>query len=163
MLETVSCTRILAQASTASLVRQVQRNLEAKGVTLRIDDLPGLPEVFPQLGGSVDAAHAEVKPYPPSDNPVDLRAPSLYIHSSGSTGYPKSVHFTHRRLLLYIGSSKSCSHLCSEDVGLTYVGAAQMLSATAAMHYSARWVSRASIQWAFSYSLHTRSLEAGRS
>ena len=33
--------------------------------------------------------------YPKADIPVQLDAPLLYIHSSGSTGLPKTVPFKH--------------------------------------------------------------------
>ncbi|GJE98682.1 putative NRPS-like protein biosynthetic cluster [Phanerochaete sordida] len=104
MLESVACTRVLAQASTSALVHQVQGELHAKDVALRVDELPGLPEVFPQLCDGSEAS-AEVRPYPVSARLIDMRAPSLYVHSSGSTGYPKSVPFTYRRLLQWMASN----------------------------------------------------------
>ena len=106
MLETVSCTHILGQASTASLIYRVQNDMQAKGVKLRIDELPSLPEVFPKLSGDGEEVAAEVKLYPASKKPVDIRAVSLYIHSSGSTGHPKSIHFTYRRMLQWMVGSE---------------------------------------------------------
>ncbi|EKM52251.1 uncharacterized protein PHACADRAFT_260494 [Phanerochaete carnosa HHB-10118-sp] len=105
MLETVSCTRILGQASTSGLVQQVEKEMQAKGINLRVDNMPGLPEVFPGLAGKAGSASAEAEPYPASDKPVEPRSPSLYIHSSGSTGYPKSVHFAHRRTVQWMASN----------------------------------------------------------
>ncbi|EKM52250.1 uncharacterized protein PHACADRAFT_211524 [Phanerochaete carnosa HHB-10118-sp] len=105
MLETVSCTRILGQASTCGLVHQVEREMQAKGIQLRIDDMPGLPEMFPQLAGKASSTSAEVEPYPASDKPVEPRAPSLYFQTSGSTGSPKSIHFTYRRMAQWLGSN----------------------------------------------------------
>ncbi|EKM59937.1 uncharacterized protein PHACADRAFT_206156 [Phanerochaete carnosa HHB-10118-sp] len=102
ILETVSCTRIIAHTPTAALAGRVQRDMHAKGVTLRVDELPSLSETFPKFGGDANAAAAEVQPYPPPGKPVDVRTPVLYLHSSGSTGYPKSIHFTHRRMLQWI-------------------------------------------------------------
>ena len=113
MLETVACTRIIAHASTSSLVHHVQESMKAKGVELHITELPGLSDVFPRLGGKLDAAStADVRPYPPLSRPTNLRTPSLYVHSSGSTDYPKSIHFTYRRILLWMDSCESSGCLC---------------------------------------------------
>ena len=111
MLETVSCTRILSQASMATLIHQVQDGMQAKGIKLRIDELPGLPEVFPKLDSDAGKVTAQVKPYPASKKPNDMRTPSLYLHSSGSTGYPKSIHFTYSRMLQWMAASKFVRHL----------------------------------------------------
>ncbi|EKM50011.1 uncharacterized protein PHACADRAFT_130503 [Phanerochaete carnosa HHB-10118-sp] len=102
ILETVSCTRIIAHTPTAALAEQVQSGMQAKGVKLRVDELPSLLETFPKLGRDANAIAAEVQLYPPPGKPVDVRTPVLYLHSSGSTGYPKSIHFTHRRMLQWI-------------------------------------------------------------
>lgn len=106
MLEATSCTRILGHAATSSLVYQVQSDMKSKGVDIRIDNLPGLHDVFPALDCSAQDV-SDVKPYPPSKQPSDLLTPSLYIHSSGSTGFPKSVHFTYRRMLQWMANSAS--------------------------------------------------------
>lgn len=106
MLETTSCTRILGQASTASLLYQVQSVMQSKGIELRIDSLPGLSQVFPSLVGYEDHQSDDFKEYPPASNPVDLNEISMYIHSSGSTGFPKSIHFTHWRMLKWMADSK---------------------------------------------------------
>lgn len=98
MLEATSCTRILAQASTMPLVQQVQAEVAPKGVTLRVDDLPSLYDVFPNLD-SKQKNVPPVEPYPAAQEPVDVLKPCMYIHSSGSTGFPKSIHYTHKRML----------------------------------------------------------------
>ena len=87
--------------------------MQAKGVKLRIDELPGLPEVFPKFGrdASEGTATVETKPYAAAKKPGDMRIPSLYIHSSGLTGHTKSIHFTYRRMLLWMAASKFVWHL----------------------------------------------------
>ncbi|GJF00095.1 acetyl-CoA synthetase-like protein [Phanerochaete sordida] len=100
MLETVGCTRIVAHTTTAGLVREVQDEMKTKGIEVRVEELPRLTTVFPKLGG--DANAAAVAPYPKSSAATDMRANTLYIHSSGSTGFPKSVPFTRRRLLQWV-------------------------------------------------------------
>jgi acyl-coenzyme A synthetase/AMP-(fatty) acid ligase len=137
MLESVSCTRILGQASTASLIHQVQNDMQVKGIKLRIDELPGLPEVFPKLGRNANEMAGEVKPYPTSSKRVDVRTPSLYMHSSGSTGYPKSIHFTHRRMLQWMAASKFIRHLYIRHVMID--ATVQTRLAGAVMCASVRW------------------------
>lgn len=105
MLEATSCTRILGQASTSSLIYQVQLEMQSKSAEVRIDSLPGLDDVFPSLFEDIQSN--EPKPYPPASKPIDMNEPSMYIHSSGSTGFPKSIHFTHWRMLKWMANSKS--------------------------------------------------------
>ena len=76
--------------------------MQAQGVAVRVDELPGLAALYPTLGGDANAA---VAPYPRAAETTDERAVTLYIHSSGSTGHPKSVPFTHRRMLQWVRHS----------------------------------------------------------
>ncbi|KIP12189.1 hypothetical protein PHLGIDRAFT_371020 [Phlebiopsis gigantea 11061_1 CR5-6] len=96
MLEATSCTRIMGQGSTSSLVYHAQAEMAAKGVDVRVDSLPGLENAFPAFCGQ---PKTELQPYPPAPAPVNMDDPSMYMHSSGSTGFPKSIHFTYRRVL----------------------------------------------------------------
>lgn len=136
MLETVSCTRILAQVSISAFVHQVQNEMEAKGAKIRIDELPGLSEMFPQLAGKISEASAEVKPYPASDKPIDGHAPSIYFHSSGSTGYPKSIHLTYRRMLQCMASSKFVRCLQYLSAGSGDCGFAGVFGSSRDMRYA---------------------------
>ena len=109
MLNATSCRRIISHAATASLVYQVQSDMAAEGITLHIDNLPGLYDVFPQLNPatSSDQVVLDTELYPASSVPVDMLSPALYLHSSGSTGHPKSITFTYGRLLQWMNSSAS--------------------------------------------------------
>ncbi|KIP12212.1 hypothetical protein PHLGIDRAFT_508051 [Phlebiopsis gigantea 11061_1 CR5-6] len=109
MLKATSCQRILLHASTASLVYQVQAEMASEGTTLRVDNLPGLYDVFPQFDPAKYSERTvlNVEPYPTNSAPIDMLSPALYLHSSGSTGHPKSIDFTYRRLQQWMGSSTS--------------------------------------------------------
>ena len=103
MLEATSCTRVLGQPTTLPLIQGVQSALVSKGVNLRMDNLPSMELIYPTL---CDLPDGEVNVYPPSLQPVNLDDPAMFIHSSGSTGLPKSVPLSHRRILEYMERSK---------------------------------------------------------
>lgn len=155
MLETTSCHRILAQASTASLTYQVQTEMASRGVDVRIDNLPGLYDVFPQLqdteapGGS----KAKFKPYPPSSQPINLLETSMYIHSSGSTGPPKSIHFTYQRCLQWMrNDSKHLPLTMKSNILIP----SQISSVDLRQCTSGHWAFPASTGWDFFFSSHIR-------
>ncbi|GJF00089.1 acetyl-CoA synthetase-like protein [Phanerochaete sordida] len=100
MLETVGCTRIVGHAATAGLIREVQSEMQSKGIAVRFEEMPGFTEALSELAR--DARGVTIAPYPKSPEAVDVMKSALYIHSSGSTGFPKSVPFTYRRLLQWI-------------------------------------------------------------
>jgi long-subunit acyl-CoA synthetase (AMP-forming) len=106
MLQSTSCTRIIAQESTASLVGQVRSDMELQGVKITIDHLPALKDVFPRFDDKLNSAQAEVEPYPSATQRGDSHQTALFIHSSGSTGYPKSVPSSSKRFLQWIDSSE---------------------------------------------------------
>ena len=83
--------------------------MEAKGVKVRVDDLPALADVFPSLSDEKHRNVHTVQPYPFDGQTVDVSKPTLYIHSSGSTGFPKSVGISHRRLVQWMVDSKYLS------------------------------------------------------
>jgi acyl-CoA synthetase (AMP-forming)/AMP-acid ligase II len=113
MLESTSCRRIVAHPINSPLIQQVQADMTKKGIELQVDVLPALHDVFPSLSGSSEAL--ETVPYPASEKAIDLNDHCLYIHSSGSTGLPKSVHFTYIRTLQWMRTS-TCYHLPDETI-----------------------------------------------
>lgn len=68
-----------------------------KEYTLSIEEIPTLAQIFPRLGSEV--VNDPFVPYP-APNP--LRALDdivMYIHSSGSTGFPKPIKQTNEIIL----------------------------------------------------------------
>ena len=102
MLEKTGCHRILSQSSLAHLVSQVKEELDTKNYSLRVDDLPSLYDVFPQL--SETSAYTAPEPYPAAP-PHKMEDLVMYIHSSGSTGFPKPIPFNQRIMMQWINSS----------------------------------------------------------
>ncbi|EKM50758.1 uncharacterized protein PHACADRAFT_153008 [Phanerochaete carnosa HHB-10118-sp] len=89
MLKRTSCRRIVGQASMHSLLADVQSELENEEHTLQIDFLPELEEIFPTLRGGSSADLCE--PYPSSNKLFSMDDVVFYLHSSGSTGFPKPI------------------------------------------------------------------------
>ncbi|KAJ7647851.1 hypothetical protein FB45DRAFT_732988, partial [Roridomyces roridus] len=56
---------------------------------LNIQEMPAFQKIYPHLGIET-SAHA-FKPYPQPQNPPDVDDICMYIHSSGSTGFPKAI------------------------------------------------------------------------
>ena len=105
MLEKVASHRILSQSSLAPLTSKVLAEMESKGYILHVDDLPALVSVFPSLGAS--GVDTEVELYPSSGKPHDPDDLVLYIHSSGSTGFPKPIPQRQKQTLNWCCSCES--------------------------------------------------------
>ncbi|KAH9932151.1 hypothetical protein B0H21DRAFT_699704 [Amylocystis lapponica] len=98
MMERTECHRIISQPSLAPLTDEVRLVLPA-GYEIQLDTLPALSEVFPSLLSQSDASQTDFKSYPPPLTPPSLSDIVLYIHSSGSAGFPKPIPQTHRTLI----------------------------------------------------------------
>ena len=114
MLDATLCERIISQESLVPLVDQVRADREAKGQHLHVEEIPSLSVVFPTLASPQQNGGAPFQPYPTSERPVDVNSLSFYLHSSGSTGFPKSVPFTHHYILTFV--NLSAYHLSVQHV-----------------------------------------------
>ncbi|KAF7789152.1 hypothetical protein EIP86_000089 [Pleurotus ostreatoroseus] len=90
LLEQTSAHRLISQASLSSLTKATQEELLIKGHPLFITPLPSLSEVFPNLFPQ-KTHHTPVVPYPNAKNPRTQDEVVLYLHSSGSTGFPRAI------------------------------------------------------------------------
>ncbi|KZP16286.1 putative aminoadipate reductase [Athelia psychrophila] len=96
MLEKSACTRILTtSASLDPLIAQIKA-LTPTG-SLRFDDAPTGAQCYPHLGQ--ETCSDPFTPYPEFQTPLALDQVLFYLHSSGSTGFPKPVPQTSRTLL----------------------------------------------------------------
>ncbi|PCH35038.1 acetyl-CoA synthetase-like protein, partial [Wolfiporia cocos MD-104 SS10] len=98
LMEHTSCHHIVSQPTFAPFTDAVRESLPS-GFAMHVDDLPALTDVFPTLAPSFDPPRAVPDPYPP---PACAASPSdivLYLHSSGSTGFPKPIPHTHTTIL----------------------------------------------------------------
>ncbi|GJE92597.1 acetyl-CoA synthetase-like protein [Phanerochaete sordida] len=98
MLQSTSCTRIISQDSLSALTEKVRAEMALKGVEMRVADLASLEPAFDGFTRRDTNDTSHVEPYPPPTAPDALQKPALYLHSSGSTGFPKSILSTHERL-----------------------------------------------------------------
>lgn len=97
MLKQTSCHRIISQQALSPLLSTVENELEEEGYVLEVDELPGLDEIFPVIYD--ECASDDYEPYPPSQVPYNPTDVAFYAHSSGSTGFPKSIPQRHENLL----------------------------------------------------------------
>lgn len=95
MLKEVSCHKLLTtQETLKSIVTEVVDLLEKDNYALEIVEMPPLYEIFPRLG--VETAADPFEEYPKAAVRPGLDDAMLYLHSSGSTGFPKSIKETYR-------------------------------------------------------------------
>jgi long-subunit acyl-CoA synthetase (AMP-forming) len=90
MLRTVSSHRlIVTESSLGTLVKDVKEELASSDYALEIHELPPLPSIYPHLAR--ESKDDVFQPIPPSSRVESSNEVVLYIHSSGSTGLPKSI------------------------------------------------------------------------
>lgn len=101
MLQTTSCRRLIVHKWTSQLASGVQSDLALNGIDVELIDLPTLPSLFPHLS-SLGGQQADViSPYPVSHVPVEMNSLATYLHSSGSTGLPKSVPIAFSQIMAW--------------------------------------------------------------
>ena len=92
-MKKTNCSRIVTlDHAHKGLIDGVRREHEAAQLT--VFELPILRYAFPKLGREV--ATDPFIPYPSSLERPDLDSPAIYLHSSGSTGFPKPIAHSYR-------------------------------------------------------------------
>ena len=94
-----SCHRLLTTRTTLKdLLDGVKAELEATSplYELVIEEVPSLGDIFPKLG--VETEDDAFTPFK-TDYKPKLDEIAMYLHSSGSTGFPKAIPETHQALL----------------------------------------------------------------
>ncbi|KAG6328546.1 hypothetical protein ID866_10543, partial [Astraeus odoratus] len=98
MIKKINCHRlIVTQHSLGDLVFGIRRELaeqDHEPYCLRIEELPTLASVYPHL--SHEVASSPFLPYPKQERKPEADDIMYYLHSSGSTGFPKPIPITHR-------------------------------------------------------------------
>jgi acyl-coenzyme A synthetase/AMP-(fatty) acid ligase len=97
MLRKASSHRLIVTASSlGSLLEDVKNELAASDYGLDIQELPAFPDIYPYF------THENISdPFDPIELPsrdAFVDGVVLYIHSSGSTGFPKPIPWTHQVL-----------------------------------------------------------------
>ncbi|KAJ6553072.1 hypothetical protein B0H19DRAFT_1030172, partial [Mycena capillaripes] len=99
LLKASSCHRIIATCETLGpLLAGLQKHIAEvdPDFVLEIEEIPLLGQIYPNLGA--EKADGSFQPYTTGTSPDSLDDIGLYLHSSGSTGYPKTIGQTHRAL-----------------------------------------------------------------
>ena len=99
MIEKSNCHRIIC--SHAGLLDSVQQILQQKGRTLVVHQLPPLEDVFPTIRGQADVS---VEPYPPATRKHEPDDNVIHLHSSGSTGFPKTITLTQKIMTMWLNN-----------------------------------------------------------
>lgn len=99
LMKETSCHRLITTKQTLQpLIHDIESDLESldPAYTLCIEEVPPLHEIFPRLGR--ETREDPFDPYPRGVRPP-LDSVSMYIHSSGSTGLPKTVPQTFKSMV----------------------------------------------------------------
>ena len=91
LFDRTSCQRVIAEPSFTPILSVVEEELSSKGIQLKVDHLPELYDVFPQLREGDSEPSRTEKPFPPFQKPRAMTDVVFYLHSSGSTGLPKPI------------------------------------------------------------------------
>ncbi|KAJ7165465.1 putative aminoadipate reductase [Mycena crocata] len=111
LLKKTSCHRIIATCVTLELlIVGVQQTIRQTHPDYRldVDEIPSVSQVFPNLDTEMTSNAVESYAAPTSLPAADDIA--MYLHSSGSTGFPKAIPQTHR-ILMQWGSFAAVTHL----------------------------------------------------
>jgi len=94
-----SCHHLLTTRTTLKdLLDGLKAELQANNPSyeLVIEEVPSLHDVFPKLG--VETKDDPFTPFKTNYKPK-LDEVAMYLHSSGSTGFPKAIPETHQTIL----------------------------------------------------------------
>ncbi|KZT19320.1 acetyl-CoA synthetase-like protein [Neolentinus lepideus HHB14362 ss-1] len=98
MLSKTGCHRLLTtKAFLKPFLDSCEAEFAAKGYGLEITEIPAFTDVFPLLGK--ETSDDPFEPFELKDWNPGFDDPALYLHSSGSTGFPKPITQTHRTVL----------------------------------------------------------------
>ncbi|CAA7265482.1 unnamed protein product [Cyclocybe aegerita] len=98
LVKETSCHRLVAtRATLRPLMEDLEKELAADPLyALSIEEVPPLFDIFPKLGQEKE--EDPFTPYPTAQRP-SLKEIAMYLHSSGSTGLPKTIAQTFRAIV----------------------------------------------------------------
>jgi acyl-coenzyme A synthetase/AMP-(fatty) acid ligase len=97
MLQKISCHRVLTTRASLSPLLAGIMSLTPTDFPFSIEEIPTLAQCYPYLGR--ETYNDTFVPYPASQKPQGMDDVILYIHSSGSTGFPKPIPQTNTTVL----------------------------------------------------------------
>lgn len=98
LMERTKCHRIVSQPTFTSLTDAICAALPTD-YPAQVDNLPAFIDVFPALASTFDPPKSVPGLYPPAIRSYSPSDVVLYLHSSGSTGFPKPIPQTHTTIL----------------------------------------------------------------
>ncbi|KAF9265405.1 acetyl-CoA synthetase-like protein [Marasmius fiardii PR-910] len=102
LLAKTGCRRLLVtQHTLKDLIESLRSflSLQKEPFEVAFDEIPSLTQTFPHLAKETPNTPS-FTPYPTLQKP-DFHSTAIYIHSSGSTGFPKPIPVTHRGIWSY--------------------------------------------------------------
>lgn len=100
LLQKVSSHEILATQHTLSdLIDGIKLEIAKSNPSfeLLVRETPSVHDLYPKLGTETISDHFDLYPLP--NKRPELLDTTLYLHSSGSTGFPKAIPETHKALM----------------------------------------------------------------
>jgi acyl-coenzyme A synthetase/AMP-(fatty) acid ligase len=95
MMKETGCHKILTtQHTLKSLLTEIKAELAKDAYDVEVVEMPPLYDIYPKLGH--ETPEDAFEEYPPISVRPDIDNTMLYLHSSGSTGFPKSIRESFR-------------------------------------------------------------------
>ncbi|KAJ7123146.1 hypothetical protein C8R44DRAFT_671002 [Mycena epipterygia] len=111
LLTDVGCHQVLTTSLTlGTVLKEVQEVFQQKGLAITIADIPTTESVFPKLGRETSTDY--FRNYETKTFDIQLSSVAFYLHSSGSTGLPKTIPQTQQSILHW------CSFQCITELRL---------------------------------------------
>lgn len=131
LLTKTSCHHVVFEGGSAidQGIRDIQQLLDNEEHEINFIPFPSIDSLFPSLGDTADSPALAM--YPPVTYHSQDK-PAMYLHSSGSTGFPKPIPLTQRYILQLMDLRKyqvrrlkstllnifRTSFICSGDTGV---------------------------------------------
>ncbi|KAJ7715960.1 acetyl-CoA synthetase-like protein [Mycena metata] len=115
LLNSTSSHRLLTtRGSLAKTMDALSTDLAKKNppYPLSLEEIPLLGQIYPHLGH--ETTEDPFVPYPGPKMRTALDEVAMYVHSSGSTGFPKSIPATHTTLIQF-----AAMELCAQTIELS--------------------------------------------
>ncbi|KAJ7731258.1 acetyl-CoA synthetase-like protein [Mycena metata] len=115
LLNSTSSHRLLTtRRSLAKTMNALSTDLAKKNppYPLSLEEIPLLGQIYPHLGH--ETTEDPFVPYPGPKMRTALDEVAMYVHSSGSTGFPKSIPATHATLIQF-----AAMELCAQTIELS--------------------------------------------
>ena len=122
-MKQTNCHRIISQPTFSSQLHSIQSQFTDENYALTVDDLPAFQTIFPTIFSPSNGE--DVEPYP-AGSPAQMEDVTFFLHSSGSTGFPKPIQQRHIDMLHFANTRESFSQ-CRLTECLIFLNKCQQL------------------------------------